>query len=41
MLDQMLDVFGLAPDIDLDLMTPNQTLAALTGKLMTCGFQPF
>lgn len=34
MLDQMLDVFGIRPDIDLDLMTPGQTLEALTGKVV-------
>jgi len=27
MLDQVLEVFGIRPDSDLDLMTPNQTLA--------------
>ena len=30
MLDQVLDLFGIVPDHDLDLMQPNQTLAALT-----------
>jgi len=34
MLDQMMDVFGLEPDIDLNLMTPNQTLGSLTGKVL-------
>lgn len=34
MLDQMLGVFGLEPDIDLGLMTANQTLAELTGRAM-------
>lgn len=32
MLDQILDTFGIAPDADLDLMQPNQTLAALTAS---------
>lgn len=32
MLDQVLDVFGVVPDADLDLMRPNQTLAGLTAR---------
>jgi UDP-N-acetylglucosamine 2-epimerase (non-hydrolysing) len=32
MLDQMLDAFDLVPDFDLDLMTPDQQLADLTGR---------
>jgi len=32
MLDQVLDVFGIHPDVDLDLMRPNQTLAGLTAR---------
>jgi UDP-N-acetylglucosamine 2-epimerase (non-hydrolysing) len=32
MLDQMLDVFGIVPDLDLELMRPSQDLAALTGR---------
>ncbi len=32
MLDQVLDVFGIKPDVDLDLMEPNQTLAGLTAR---------
>ncbi len=32
MLDQILDVFGITPDADLDLMQPNQTLASLTSR---------
>lgn len=35
MLDQVLDVFGIAPDHDLDLMRQNQTLAGLTARVMT------
>jgi len=30
MLDQILTFFGITPDVDLDLMQPNQTLAGLT-----------
>lgn len=33
MLDQMLDVFKIVPDIDLDLMEVNQTLPQLTSRL--------
>src|SRR5918997_117588 len=32
MLNQTLSVFGLKPDIDLELMTPRQTLADLTSR---------
>lgn len=32
MLDQVLDVFSIRPDFDLDLMRPNQTLAGLTAR---------
>jgi len=35
MLDQVLAVAGLAPDIDLDLMEPGQTLDRLTSRLLT------
>ena len=31
-LNQMLDVFGVSPDVDLDLMQPSQTLADLTAR---------
>jgi len=34
MLDQVLRVFGLAPDYDLNAMMPNQSLAGLTGRLV-------
>ncbi len=34
MLDQMLKLFGITPDIDLDLMEPDQTLPALTSKVL-------
>ena len=32
MLQQVLDVFGVTPDVDLALMQPNQTLAGLTSR---------
>jgi len=32
MLDQVLDVFRVVPDVDLDLMQPDQTLAGLTAR---------
>jgi UDP-N-acetylglucosamine 2-epimerase (non-hydrolysing) len=35
MLDQVLSAFGIEPDIDLDLMQPNQDLAALTSRMLT------
>jgi UDP-N-acetylglucosamine 2-epimerase (non-hydrolysing) len=34
MLDQVMKVFDLKPDIDLDIMRPNQTLSALTARLL-------
>ncbi|MFP3553121.1 UDP-N-acetylglucosamine 2-epimerase (non-hydrolyzing) [Paraburkholderia sp. SIMBA_049] len=34
MLDQVLQVFDIQPDQDLDLMRPNQTLASLTSRLI-------
>jgi UDP-N-acetylglucosamine 2-epimerase (non-hydrolysing) len=34
MLDQVLDVFEVRPDADLDVMRPNQTLAELTARLI-------
>lgn len=34
MLDQVLEVFGITPDIDLDIMQPGQTLTGLTGRLL-------
>jgi len=33
-LDQVLKPFGIEPDLDLNVMQPNQTLASLTAKLM-------
>lgn len=35
MLDQVLDWFRIVPDVDLDLMQPNQTLADLTARALT------
>lgn len=35
MLDQVLEVFGIVPDMDLALMQPNQTLGSLTGRAIT------
>ena len=35
MLDQVLDIAQLVPDIDLDVMTPNQSLDALLARLVT------
>jgi UDP-N-acetylglucosamine 2-epimerase (non-hydrolysing) len=34
MLDQVLQVFGISPDMDLDLMQPNQTLSSLTCRVL-------
>ncbi len=34
MLDQALECFGVRPDYDLDLMTPGQTLAEVTGRVL-------
>lgn len=34
MLDQVLDIFGLTPDIDLNLMKPRQTLEGLTSAVL-------
>ncbi|MEQ1687233.1 MAG: UDP-N-acetylglucosamine 2-epimerase (non-hydrolyzing) [Sphingopyxis sp.] len=35
MLDQVLDIAGLVPDIDLDLMTAGQSLDALSARIIT------
>lgn len=35
MLDQVLAIFDLVPDVDLDLMRPDQTLASLTAGALT------
>ena len=34
MLDQVLDAFGLRPDIDMDLMRPNQSLTLLGSRIL-------
>ncbi|MGI9506595.1 MAG: non-hydrolyzing UDP-N-acetylglucosamine 2-epimerase, partial [Geminicoccaceae bacterium] len=34
MLQQVLDLFGIKPDIDLALMTPGQTLTDITGRVL-------
>lgn len=34
MLDQVLNIFSIEPDIDLDVMRPNQTLTTLTSHLL-------
>jgi UDP-N-acetylglucosamine 2-epimerase (non-hydrolysing) len=39
MLDQVLNIFGIIPDIDLDLMRPNQSLAEITAAIFT-GLDP-
>jgi len=39
MLDQVLDAFQITPDIDLDLMTPDQSLPQLTARIFT-GLDP-
>jgi UDP-N-acetylglucosamine 2-epimerase (non-hydrolysing) len=35
MLDQVLNLFGICPDIDLNLMKPNQGLTELTAEILT------
>ena len=35
MLDQVMELFNIRANYDLNIMTPNQTLAALTAKAMT------
>ena len=35
MLDQVLEIFAITPEIDLDLMKPDQSLAALTAAILT------
>lgn len=39
MLDQVLNLFGITPDYDLDLMQTNQSLADLTARILS-GIQP-
>ena len=35
MLDQVLEAFGVIPDVDLDLMEPDQSLASLTSRAIS------
>lgn len=35
MLDQVLEIFQITPDVDLDLMRPDQSLASLTASVVT------
>jgi UDP-N-acetylglucosamine 2-epimerase (non-hydrolysing) len=35
MLDQVLDIFDIQPDYDLDIMSPGQTLSQLTANILT------
>ena len=35
MLDQVLELFGIVPDVDLDLCAPGQTLTQLTARIVT------
>src|SRR5687768_14501968 len=35
MLDQVLNLFGIRPDIDLDVMRPNQTLSGLSALVLS------
>ncbi|MBN2537693.1 UDP-N-acetylglucosamine 2-epimerase (non-hydrolyzing), partial [candidate division WOR-3 bacterium] len=39
MLDQVLDVFGIVPDHDLDVMKPGQTLTDVTARVLA-GIEP-
>ncbi|MBQ4371588.1 MAG: UDP-N-acetylglucosamine 2-epimerase (non-hydrolyzing), partial [Firmicutes bacterium] len=39
MLDQVLELFGLRPDYDLNIMKPNQTLGMITSAVLT-GLDP-
>ena len=39
MLDQVLDLFGLVPDYDLNIMKPNQTISMITANVLT-GLEP-
>lgn len=41
MLDEALSLFGIQPDIDLDIMRPNQALADVTARLLTALDQSF
>ncbi|QDT93021.1 UDP-N-acetylglucosamine 2-epimerase [Gimesia algae] len=39
MLDQVLDLFEITPDYDLDIMSPNQSLTTITSRILT-GLEP-
>lgn len=39
MLDQVLDLFSITPDVDLDIIQPRQTLAGITARALT-GLEP-
>lgn len=39
MLDQVLDLFEIRPDYDLDIMSPNQSLTKITSRILT-GLEP-
>ncbi len=39
MLDQVLDLFEIKPDYDLDIMSPNQSLTTITSRILT-GLEP-
>lgn len=39
MLDQVLELFGITPDVDLDIIQPRQTLAGITARALT-GLEP-
>ena len=39
MLDQVLDLFELTPDYDLNIMKPNQTISMITAGVLT-GLEP-
>jgi UDP-N-acetylglucosamine 2-epimerase (non-hydrolysing) len=41
MLDQVLDVFGIRPDLDLDLMQPNQSLSGITCRVLQASEETF
>jgi UDP-N-acetylglucosamine 2-epimerase len=39
MLDQVMDLFELTPDYDLNIMKPNQTISMITANVLT-GLEP-
>ena len=40
MLDQVNELFGIMPDVDLDVIRPRQTLPELTGRVMAGVTEP-